>query len=480
MIKQTQAGHKHKHYNDDGGAAKGSGRLYRRKRRRIIDVISIPFSIIAIIWILIQVQYHLNNRIANKRMRNKATMEDMKKAFRGELVGQRKETGGDLGGDNDIDNVDVDALRERDIQNRQQQKPGYGNNDPDKKRNRWIDLRQLPPIDNNPKWFKKYLVDPSQVQHERSDFKVEYHKQQLWWEKDADAAGDKPPIADYTKMDYVYPEPIFTPERGGSYPPLEPMKQLFEKWPQENIDSPPLPFIEKLQHFDFSDPQQMEAAIRYRDLEFPFKVTNIPELDAAREKWTDEYLSYHFDRSNSSIRGKYSARKAKELFGDMVSSNGKAQYSIDSFFAFYVSKSWNVDTMGPPPTMDTDLSFEKWAKHARYADAVGLASNEVHYYWQSGVSKEERHQSRSSWSMISNDLPSFSDPKANFFGFNPQEQKGIQCRFGERVRFCVENVTFFRQTYVLTFNSNILFLHNTAYRELQQLLTMMVDVTWLV
>ena len=34
--------------------------------------------------------------------------------------------------------------------------------------------------------------------------------------------------------------------------------------------------------------------------------------------------------------------------------------------------------------------------------------------------------------MISVDLPSFSDPNPNFISFNPEEAKGIQCRFGER------------------------------------------------
>jgi len=89
--------------------------------------------------------------------------------------------------------------------------------------------------------------------------------------------------------------------------------------------------------------------------------------------------------------------------------------------------------MGPPPSLDNDLPFKTFAKHARYADNVGLDANEKHLYWQSGVPKQERHKKKSSWSFVSLDLPSFSDPEPTFFGFNPKEQKGIQCRFGERV-----------------------------------------------
>jgi len=187
-----------------------------------------------------------------------------------------------------------------------------------------------------------------------------------------------------------------------------------------------------LQHFDFNDPEQMEAAVRYRDLEFPFKVYNIPEIDAAGEKWTDEYLTYHFDRVNGSKRKYFLSNEAKQKYGDIPASSGKAQYSQDSFFAFFNAQHWDVDALGEPPTLDTDMSFDKWAKHARYADAVGLAPDEVHYYWQSGVSRSEIKGHKSGWTMISNDLPSFSDLDGNFFLFEPENQKGIQCRFGER------------------------------------------------
>mmetsp|Transcript_2231 Transcript_2231/g.3125 ORF Transcript_2231/g.3125 Transcript_2231/m.3125 type:complete len:207 (-) Transcript_2231:173-793(-) len=63
---------------------------------------------------------------------------------------------------------------------------------------------------------------------------------------------------------------------------------------------------------------------------------------------------------------------------------------------------------------------------------MSISSNTQHFYWQSGVSPHERLQSPSTWTFISKDLPSFSSPDPTFFGFNPDEQKGIQCRFGER------------------------------------------------
>ncbi|KAL3908160.1 MAG: hypothetical protein SGILL_008591 [Bacillariaceae sp.] len=88
--------------------------------------------------------------------------------------------------------------------------------------------------------------------------------------------------------------------------------------------------------------------------------------------------------------------------------------------------------MGIPPTRNNDWSYAKWAKHAQYADHVGLPANQPHFYWQAGVDKKERKQDPKEWCFISRDLPSFSSPSKTFFVFEPEQQKGIQCRFGER------------------------------------------------
>lgn len=152
-------------------------------------------------------------------------------------------------------------------------------------------------------------------------------------------------------------------------------------------------------------------------MELPFKVHNVPEVQAAHFKWTDEYVASHFNGDNDD---------------DAPQSHGSVQKSVDNFFAFHRPKLWSLELLGAPPSVDLDWGFDKWARHARYADEVGLPRTETHYYWQSGVSREERLQRRRHWTFVSRDLPSFSSPEPTFFGFNPPAQKGIQCRFGER------------------------------------------------
>mmetsp|Transcript_10165 Transcript_10165/g.15679 ORF Transcript_10165/g.15679 Transcript_10165/m.15679 type:complete len:290 (+) Transcript_10165:287-1156(+) len=113
-------------------------------------------------------------------------------------------------------------------------------------------------------------------------------------------------------------------------------------------------------------------------------------------------------------------------------SNGRCQESHNNFFTFFTAQNWIVDSMGLPPTRDNDFTFERWANHAKYADHVGLDFDQPHFYFQSGVPREERYNDKERWTFVSRDLPSFSSPTATFFMFSPDEQKGIQCRFGER------------------------------------------------
>mmetsp|Transcript_19223 Transcript_19223/g.22907 ORF Transcript_19223/g.22907 Transcript_19223/m.22907 type:complete len:134 (-) Transcript_19223:57-458(-) len=66
---------------------------------------------------------------------------------------------------------------------------------------------------------------------------------------------------------------------------------------------------------------------------------------------------------------------------------GHYQQSVDSFFEFVYKQRWSETKFGDSPTITNDVTFQRVAKHARYVDAVGLASNETHFYWQADVKK---------------------------------------------------------------------------------------------
>lgn len=210
----------------------------------------------------------------------------------------------------------------------------------------------------------------------------------------------------------------------GEYPKLVTLSELMEHWPQDSDHDQEI-IEETLFSFNFSDPQQLQLAQLLRDSELPFKLYDIPEIDAATVKWSDdEYVAGQFGD------GKYVWSQKFRHHAPYAS--GMAQESTNNYFAFFVPKFWNVESMGLPPTRNNDWGYAQWARHARYADAVALNASQPHFYWQAGVPPEERYEKESERTFISRDLPSFSSTTANFLQFQPESQKGIQCRFGER------------------------------------------------
>ena len=252
--------------------------------------------------------------------------------------------------------------------------------------------------------------------------------------KNGVSSGGRPKI-DYTNKElYKLPSIELKPKLDGSYPKLKSLKQLMIDWPQDNIDNPPSSdegrIEEVLQHFNYLNETELNAAIQYREHKLPFKVYNVPELLEANKKWTDDYISDQFDN-------KYPDG------GETKRAQGTCQESSTNFFAFYTPNIWDVELLGIPPTRNNDYTYLKWSQHATYADDVGLDFDQPHYYWQAGVPREERlipssqqqqqqQQQQPQQTFISRDLPSFSSPDETFFVFSPDDQKGIQCRFGER------------------------------------------------
>jgi Cupin-like domain len=307
-------------------------------------------------------------------------------------------------------------------------------------------------------------VNPKNVDVHSEFFKVKHKYGPLMkWENEYnDMRGDqnnmKPPPVDYVTHPYDYPQmltelPDTRPAEDGSYPsypPLQTLGEMMTNWPQD-LDFPGAherPIPEVLLRFNYSNPEELAMATKFRDAELPFKLYDIPDVTAATLKWTDAYVAEQFDgagffrgrkhgESSSSLMDRIMGRKPHishdpDFEQPPPRANGQCQESANNFFAFFLPNLWDVKTMGLPPVRNNDWSYEQFSKHARYADAVALNASMPHFYWQSGVPREERNQPKSQWTFISRDLPSLSSPTKTFFVFNPEDQKGIQCRFGER------------------------------------------------
>ncbi|KAL3922455.1 MAG: hypothetical protein SGILL_002196, partial [Bacillariaceae sp.] len=201
---------------------------------------------------------------------------------------------------------------------------------------RWINMQLIPPLKSG----LRSVVTAAQKNARPADktgtkqfFKARRHSGRMAWEAENLDTIDSPlrdDFVDYTKHQYEYPEKLMEPPALGEYPKLMTLKEAMDIWPQDALDNPPTPLHEDLIHFDYNNPQDMEAALKFREAALPFKITNVPEVVEAGKKWTDEYVSHYFD--------------ATFQYQGVPHSEGLAQESADNYFAWYQAGAWDVDS----------------------------------------------------------------------------------------------------------------------------------------
>lgn len=119
---------------------------------------------------------------------------------------------------------------------------------------RYLDPRQLPPLPGEPR--EPY---PGVGRSKQHGFTGNGDDD---WVPIAESLGKHVgPKVDYTKHKYLYPELVYEPQNDGSYPPMEPMRKIFQTWEQDDLDNPPETIVEVLQHFNYQDPEQVEVSL---------------------------------------------------------------------------------------------------------------------------------------------------------------------------------------------------------------------------
>ena len=251
------------------------------------------------------------------------------------------------------------------------------------RRYKWIDVRQLPPLPGQEDMIDRSILEGGlgrrPEKRSAKDFRVKHAGEPpMPWEAEADddgmerftatssaaadpglapdpgqsiahhgrgITGGSSPRVDYTSIEYTYPPTISEPQAEGGYPFLETLGTLMTRWPQDELDNPPQPFLERLQHFDYNDPDQMAMALRFRDEELPFKVYNVPEVISAGMKWTDEYVSSQFD----AFRRKNTKNRLLDAVlgggggndnGGIPMTKGHCQEARMNFFSFFQPMNW--------------------------------------------------------------------------------------------------------------------------------------------
>jgi oxalate decarboxylase/phosphoglucose isomerase-like protein (cupin superfamily) len=99
-------------------------------------------------------------------------------------------------------------------------------------------------------------------------------------------------------------------------------------------------------------------------------------------------------------------------------------YSSHTLYSMQMKRPKNFK---PPTTVVNNMDFQKWLAVANKADEIKLENSSEHFYFMTSAKAHENGRT-----FVSRDLPFFSNEEPNFFISQPENNKGIQCRFAMR------------------------------------------------
>lgn len=202
-----------------------------------------------------------------------------------------------------------------------------------------------------------------------------------------------------------------TPPPG--YPYAWNVLRILENWPPDETEARPQIF-QGLCVFDYD--ADHDKAMAYRAAELPFVVVNDPEVNKAVERWNSPgYL--------------------EKLMGDEPH---RCEYSENNHFMYYVPVSKKRRKMGKvpegweAPTKMMRMPYREWLKKANQTDDSLLGPDMPHWYYRligCGLMGNDGSCDKGSSEYLYDELP-FFQPKPSLYVVEPDEQKGIHCRFG--------------------------------------------------
>ena len=191
---------------------------------------------------------------------------------------------------------------------------------------------------------------------------------------------------------------------GARYPPEFSVVDIVNNWNPDNTEIPAQHY-DTLCHFNYQNKEQKALALEYRNEEVPFVVYNVPEIDEVVTKWSD--MDYLHSRLGSK---KYRSETSKD--NHFMYWNGHKNAATVTTGG----KAWEE------PTKFVAMEFEDFIETAIKGQNMTLEERKHAYF---------RLTSDAGSDWLSRELK-FFEQKPSLFMKEPEEIKGIHCRFGMR------------------------------------------------
>ena len=205
----------------------------------------------------------------------------------------------------------------------------------------------------------------------------------------------------------IYNCPEIPPE---GYPYAWNLLDILHHWPSDDPE-PRQDIHLSLCVFDFE--KDYDKALNYRNAELPFILQNDPQVAVSVERWS----APHYMES---------------LLGEV---EFETEYSESSQFVYWDRNKGHAAATREhqdwkKPTSDTHMTFSEWMEFAKDIEDHP-AFDKPHYYFKlSGCGSRNHNCAETPSEFLFDELP-FFQPKPNSVYFKePNEAKGIYCRFG--------------------------------------------------
>ena len=220
------------------------------------------------------------------------------------------------------------------------------------------------------------------------------------------------------------------------YPYEWKLLDVLDHWPPDDPNPPP-ELYQGLCVFDYT--LDYAKALRYRKAEVPFVVRNDPEVAATAARWNAPLYMEQLMGTHVQHRAEYSDTnhflywnappkhsKNKQQPPQHVVKNPKPKY----FKEMKPPENWKE------PTKMMRMTYADWLAHANVTDDLTTASD-PHWYFRligCGETGPEGQCDAGSSEYLFDELPYFQPrhDRSNLFIVDPDQQKGIHCRFGMR------------------------------------------------
>jgi len=198
------------------------------------------------------------------------------------------------------------------------------------------------------------------------------------------------------------------PEVPKGYPQEYPVMDVINNWPPDVVMRPEK-IYRGLCYFNWETDQQI--AVKYQEAEVPFVVRGHPDVEATAFRWKDTNYVDQFLQSKKYM----------------------TEYSENNHFMYWRGgkkskefKGWN------PPTTMKSMKFNEWMDHAKAKGrpAEKIDRNEEHWYFRvSACSKKDKCPEPNTPELF-DEMPWFDVKERTLLMVQPDQQRGIHCRFG--------------------------------------------------